>query len=122
MSLPQNAGLGSAVGSATSAYAASDPRAAANWVSALPDGAIRDQAAKSLSMAIADNHPSEAWSWAISIQSEPERMAAAELAAKMLARDNLANAEQIVDSSPLSAELKSRLRASMNPVTGALVH
>jgi hypothetical protein len=122
MSLPQNAGLGSAVGSATSAYAASDPRAAANWVSALPDGAIRDQAAKSLSMAIADNHPSEAWSWAISIQSEPERMAAAELAAKMLARDNLANAEQIVDSSPLSADLKSKLRASMNPVTGALVH
>jgi hypothetical protein len=73
-------------------------------------------------MAIADNHPSEAWSWAISIQSEPERMAAAELAAKMLARDNLANAEQIVDSSPLSADLKSKLRASMNPVTGALVH
>jgi hypothetical protein len=122
MSLPQNAGLDSAVGSATSAYAASDPRAAANWVSTLPDGAIRDQAAKSLSMAIADNHPSEAWSWAMSIQSEPERLAAAELAAKMLARDNFANAEQIVDSSPLSADLKSKLRASMNPVTGALAH
>jgi hypothetical protein len=122
MSLPQNSGLGSAVGSATSTYAASDPRAAANWVSALPDGAVRDQAAKSLSMAIADNYPREAWSWAISIQSEPEQLAAAELAAKMLARDNLASAQQIVDSSPLSADVKSKLRASMNPVTGALAH
>jgi hypothetical protein len=51
-----------------------------------PLGAERDRSAQALVIHIAEQHPREAWEWALSIGDETQRTAAATHAVKVMAK------------------------------------
>jgi hypothetical protein len=90
-----------------------DAHGAADWVNKLSPGPERDRSACSLSMAMAEKYPREAWDWALSISDTTQRMQAATQAANTIARRNAATARQWIEAGPFTPEMKSQLLANL---------
>ena len=52
-----------------------DPAAAADWISGLPDGGVKDAAIQPLVAAVRQNDPETAFSWGLSVQDSAKRAA-----------------------------------------------
>jgi hypothetical protein len=111
--LPANEARASAVAGITSVWAAKDSHGAAVWVAAMPPGLERDRSTRSLVLAIAEEYPSEAWDWAMSIGDPEAREQAATHAAKLMAARDADTARQWIANGPFTVETKAALQSAI---------
>ena len=113
-SLPASDTRVAAIAAAASNWAAQDAHGAAEWLSGLSPGVERDRSAQSFVYAVAEQYPRDAWDWALSIQDEGSRTASASHVARLLAARDPQTARQLLDSGPLSPEVKSAIQSAID--------
>jgi RNA polymerase sigma factor (sigma-70 family) len=110
-----------AVAAIAKSWARHDAHAAAEWVSQMPSSAERDDGAQSLVLEVADERPTEAWNWALSIADPAKQKAAAAHAAKAMWLRDPATAEHWIDRGPFAPEIRAELRLMLDPAGAAVM-
>ena len=99
-----------ALGSAVMTWATADIYESSQWVNALPPGKTRDVAAQNVARSLTNSSPEAAWTWALSIQRQENRMNALQLAYMGLRQKDPAIAQQLLQDAKLPADVADALR------------
>lgn len=103
-----------AAGALAAGWAGKNGAAASAWVAGIPPGEVREAAARSLSLTLANSHPQEALTWAGSLTDPAARQEALVYVWRTSSKSDATAALSALQAAVLPAEDKQRLRA-VNP-------
>lgn len=110
MSFPEGPKRDAAFGPVVNGWAQNDSYEVSQWIEKQPAGPTRDVATRGLVGALIETQPETAWTWALTIAGEQERLNALQLAYMGLRRKNPESAAQLLEASNLPPKQLEVLR------------
>ena len=121
LSFPESQQRDSVFGFAAATWASTDAYETAQWIDQQPAGSMRDIATQSLVNALATSEPETAWTWALTIGGEGQRLGALSTVYANLRQRNPDAAAQLLASANLSPQLVERLRKTPEIQTSIMI-